>query len=73
MITDHKNLIAGKWYACAFADDDRVLQWGAASIYRYDGDGCWSNEGGEEIDRLFDPYLQLYVAMDAADAYAQQP
>jgi len=77
VITDPAKLEAGKWYACGFQTFDTdapgvVIDWGGAAIYRYDGEGCWSDESGEEVTSLFDPFLQARVAMHAADAYMVQ-
>jgi len=74
VIQDPSKLTPGKWYACAFAsmEDEAIIEWGNATIAKYEGDGYWSDESGEEVDSLWDPILQARVAMDAADAYAQQ-
>ena len=71
IITEASELTPG-WYACAFGNNEGELQWGAAQILQYHGDGYWTDEDGNEKDRLFDPFLQTYVAMDAAEGYARQ-
>jgi len=57
------------WYVIGFDKLDGTPDYGP--IYRYHGEGCWSDESGEEIERLYDPILQTYVATDAADFYVR--
>jgi hypothetical protein len=57
------------WYVIGFERMDGTPDYGP--IYRYDGDGYWADESGEEIERLWDPILQTYVATDAADFYVR--
>lgn len=70
IVTDTKQMQAGKWYAVGWKREGGEMQWD--QLIRYEGDGCFSNDDGEEIESLFDPVLQTRVAVDAADAYAQQ-
>lgn len=72
--TAGRPLVAGKWYCIGFelfsmADTPRIDY---GQIIRYDGDGCWSDDNGEPVESLWDPELQMPVAMNAADAYACQ-
>ena len=46
------------------------MQWD--QILFYNGDGLWSDESGNVVESLYDPVLQMHVAMDAADAYQAQ-
>lgn len=57
------------WYAIGFLDQDEQMQWD--SIYYFDGQ-TWSDENGDEVTSLYDPSLQMSVAMDAADGYELQ-
>lgn len=66
------NLVAGKWYAIGFTGETREIDWGSAMIYRYDGDGCWSDDEGEVVHAFWDPFLQMLVSTDAACAYEPQ-
>ena len=61
--------VEGKWYAVGWKMDDGSTRWD--QIIKYEGDGCFSDEDGE-VESLYDPILQMRVAVDAADAYAQQ-
>ena len=61
--------IEGKWYAVGWKMDDGSTQWD--QIIKYEGDGCFSDDGGE-VESLYDPVLQMRVAVNAADAYAVQ-
>ena len=58
------------WYAIGFENIDGVVEYG--QIYQYHGDGFWTNDDGEEVERLWDPVLQNWIAVDGADAYAVQ-
>jgi hypothetical protein len=69
IITDPKVLTPG-WYALGWERMDGSMQWD--QIVEYHGDDYWTDEDGEEKVEAFDPVLQLYVAIDAADAYARQ-
>lgn len=60
------------WYAIGFADDKDEINWDAAPIYYYNGDGQWEDENGESIEFFFDPFLQFPVSTHAADAYLKQ-
>lgn len=67
-------LVPGKWYAIGFEryslTDEPAMQWG--EILQYLGNGQWADDNGEPVESLFDPELQMSVAMDAADAYQAQ-
>jgi hypothetical protein len=65
-------LVAGRWYALAIRDLDGELDWSGARLLRYDGDGCWSDEAGEEVERLWDPIVENWIAPEAVDAFAVQ-
>ena len=62
--------IEGKWYAVGWKQDDGRMDY--QQIIRYEGDGCWSDDDGEEVTSLFDPILQLRIGVDGADDYALQ-
>jgi hypothetical protein len=68
---DEKDLTPGKWYALGISNEEGVIEWGGARLARYDGDGCWSDEDGE-IERIWDPLLQTYIAPGAAEEFAEQ-
>ena len=58
------------WYAIGFENIDGAIEW--HQIHQYHGDGFWSDDDGNEVERIWDPVCQAYVAPDAADAYALQ-
>jgi hypothetical protein len=60
----------GAWYCVGFEDFTGEMRYG--ELIRYDGDGCFSDDSGEPIDSLYDPLIQMYVAMDSADEYVRQ-
>lgn len=62
------NSLPTGWYVIGFEKIDGTPDYGP--IYHCE-DGYWTDEGGEEIDRLWDPILQTYVATDAADFYVR--
>ena len=68
--TAKPSFIEGKWYCVGWEMDDGSIQWD--QFIKYEGEGCFSNEEGEEVTSLFCPVLQLRVAVDAADRYALQ-
>lgn len=72
--TPTPTFVAGHWYCIGFElfsmVDTPRMDWG--QIIRYDGEGCWSDDNGEPVESLYDPELRMQVAMDAADAYADQ-
>lgn len=73
IITNPDLLVAGQWYALGFGKESASdIDWGGAMIYRYDGEGCWSNDKGEPVESTLDPFLQLQVGMDSAEAYGLQ-
>jgi hypothetical protein len=73
IVTDPKELQPGKWYALGFGNESATdIDWNNAMIYRYDGDGCWSNDDGEPVESTLDPFLQMRVGMDSAEAYGLQ-
>ena len=63
VITDPANLVQGAWYLCGFEDLPET-EWSGMPIYKYKGDGCWSDDDGEPVDRLWDAELQLYVGIN---------
>jgi hypothetical protein len=66
--TEVGDLEAG-WYVIGFENLDGTPDYGP--IYHYHGEGYWTDEGGEEIESLWDPILQDRVAVDAADFYVK--
>jgi hypothetical protein len=58
------------WYAIGFEHDDGAVRFDV--LAQYHGDGYWTDDDGEEKDRLWDPIIQNWVAMDAADRYVKQ-
>lgn len=73
IFTSEAELTAGKWYAIGFKQKEgEEINWSAAMIYKYEGNGIWSNEEGEEVEDTLDPALQLRVPCGAADAFAVQ-
>lgn len=70
-ITDPLALVPG-WYCIGFLGEEDAIDWGGSAIYHYLGDGQWIDESGEGIASFFDPFLQLPVATNAADAYLPQ-
>ena len=70
--TQGRPLEDGKWYALGFANDEQEIEWGAAQLCRYDGDGQWSDDDGSPVDRAWDPGLQLWVSPNACDGYMRQ-
>ncbi len=72
ILHNEKDLTAGKWYAVGFKHclcDN--IDWSSAMLYRYDGEGCWSDELGE-VELTLDPVLQFEVPVSDADAFAEQ-
>ena len=70
-IVEHHQLIEGKWYAIGIQDIDGI-DWGAAPIHRYEGDGYWSNDDSEPVEYVWDTFLQLEANINSADAYMPQ-
>lgn len=74
IVTNPRELIPGKWYCIGFElyseVDEPRMDWG--QILRYEGPRDWYDEDDNHVGSLFDPELQMPVAMDAADAYACQ-
>lgn len=70
IVTETKDMKVGEWYCVGWKLDDGSMQWD--QFVRYEGEGCFSGDDGEEIESLFDPITQARVAPDAADAYALQ-
>lgn len=69
-----QDLIPGRWYAIGFRGlESDAVDWSGAVLYKYEGDGVWINEAGEEVADTLDPVLQLRVPCGAADAFALQP
>ena len=72
----YNELTEFKWYAIGFKDEDGVIQYGP--IYKYLGKSeisdtqFWEDEYCSMVEGLWDPFLQCYVAMDAADDYQEQ-
>lgn len=64
------NFLPGRSYAVGFLDCDDVMQWG--EILRYEGNGVWLDSNDDEVASLYDPLLQMPVAVEAADGYALQ-
>lgn len=62
--------IEGKWYCVGWEQDDGSMQWD--QFIKYEGDGCFSGDDGEPVDRLYDCSLQCYVGVTGADAYQLQ-
>ena len=62
--------VEGKWYCVGWEANDGSMQWD--QFIKYEGDGCFTGDDGEEVESLFDPILQCRVAVDGADAYAVQ-
>lgn len=65
----------GKWYAIGVEvmramDDAPRMQYD--EIVQYQGGKCFTNDDGDTVDGFWDAGLQLMVAVDAADDYAQQ-
>lgn len=71
-LVEKPGLLVPGWYAIGFQGEDGQINWGAAPIYRYVGDGEWVDEEESPIDSFYDPFLQLRVATNAADAYLPQ-
>ena len=72
ILTDEKDLTVGRWYAIGFKNVDGVIEWGGAMLYRYDGDGCWSDDDGEPVEATLDVLAQCKVPVSAADSFAEQ-
>lgn len=74
VITNPADLVPGTWYCIGFERfamlDKPEMQWG--EILFYAGPRDWYDQADEAVYSLFDPELQMPVAMDAADAYARQ-
>ena len=73
ILLSEKDLTAGKWYAVGFKyclSDN--IDWASAMLYKYEGDGCWSDDDGEEVTLTLDPVLQFKVPVGDADAFAEQ-
>ena len=60
----------GKWYVVGWQRDDGSMQWD--QFIQYQGEGYFNDDDGNEVESLFDPNLQMRVAVDAADAYQEQ-
>jgi hypothetical protein len=72
--TPYSALVPGKWYAIGFelfstVDAPRIEYY---EILQYHGDKEWTNDAGDVVESLWDPELQMAVAVDAADDYASQ-
>ena len=73
ILRNEKDLTAGKWYAVGFKyclSDN--IDWASAMLYRYDGEGCWSDDDGEDVTLTLDPVLGFRVPVRDADAFAEQ-
>lgn len=70
--TEQAEFIPGKWYAMCFAEVDEKIFPGGALLGKYEGDGCWSGDDGEEIESIWDPVLQCRVSPNGADCYVEQ-
>lgn len=71
IVTEEKDLIPGRWYAIGFKPLDGEIEWGGCMLYRYEGEGEWSDENGP-VDDTWDPVLQYRVHVSDADAFALQ-
>ena len=73
ILKSENDLTPGKWYAVGFEDCGfGGIDWGGSMLYRYDGDGCWSDDDGEPVELTLDPVLQFKVPVRDADAFAEQ-
>jgi hypothetical protein len=77
IVTDTKELIPGRWYAIGiktmFSEvPDDPYDWGGAPLYKYEGDGEWSNDYGEPVTDTWDRDLQMDISINSADAYMLQ-
>lgn len=70
--TSETQLVAGKWYALAFRNFDGELDWNGARLLEYHGDGYWTDETGAEVERIWDPIVQTWIAPGAVDAFMVQ-
>ncbi len=71
--TNEKELTAGKWYAIGFRHlHTDAIDWNGAMIFKYEGEGCWSDDDGEEVELTLDPDLQCKVPVGDADAFGEQ-
>jgi hypothetical protein len=68
-----EDLIPGRWYAVGFRQiESDQIDWAGAMLYKYEGDGIWTDEAGEEVTDTLDPHLQIRVPCGAADEFALQ-
>ena len=72
IFTDESELTPGKWYALGIRGNDDDIDWGGAQLLLYQGESCWCDEAGAEVDRIWDSFLQTYVHPGAADQFAEQ-
>lgn len=72
IITDTKNLTAGRWYAIGIKNLSEKIEWGCAPLGKYLGDGCWSDDEGEPLETTWDVTLQVQISINDADAYMLQ-
>lgn len=73
ILWNEQSLTAGKWYAVGFkhACTD-AIDWSGAMLFKYEGEGCWSDDDGEEVTLTLDPVLGFKVPVRDADAFAEQ-
>ena len=61
------------WYCIVFLDEDNRPNYGPIfKLDIIDDEHVWTDEDGDEVEHLFDTFLQVRVAMDAADGYVRQ-
>ena len=62
--------IEGKWYCIGWQREDGSMQWD--QFLKYEGDGCFTDDDGNEVESLYDPILQCRIGVTGADAYQLQ-
>lgn len=60
------------WYAVGIKDINDEINWQAAPLYEYIGDGEWQDECGDSVLWVWDSVLQCNVGINSADAYNWQ-
>lgn len=72
IVIDTSGLIAGAWYAIGIKNLDDAIEWGCMPIHKYEGEGYWTNDDGEQVETTWDATLQMSVGINSADGYLQQ-
>ena len=55
------------WYAIGFAGYEHLMV-----LAEYVGDGCWLDDAGDPLNKIWHPDTASYISIDGADMYLNQ-